>query len=94
MTDCAPSLCPRVDAARLRHQRVPRGVLLYHVATDATFETNETGLDILHTLDGSHTCREIAEHLAASYAQPVEAMLGDVSEFVLALARHGFLEST
>ncbi len=92
MIDAAASLCPRVDSSRFRHQRAPGSVLLYDVAADTTFETNEVGLEILQKFDGCHTCRQIAEHLAARYAQPAEVMQADVSEFLQALERQGFLE--
>lgn len=88
----AACLCPRVDPSRFRHQHGPGGLLLYDVATDTTFETNEVGLEILQKFDGHHTCRQIAEHLAARYALPAEVMQADVSEFLRALERQGFLE--
>jgi hypothetical protein len=90
--DAAAWLCPRVDSSRFRHQRAPGGVLLYDVAADTTLETNEVGLEILRKLDGQHTCRQIAEHLAARYSQPAEVMQADVSEFLQTLERQGFLE--
>ena len=92
MIDSAARRCPRVASSRFRHQRTPGGVLLYDVAGDTTFETNEVGLEILRKCDGQHTCRQIAEHLATRYAQPAEAVQADVSEFLAALERQGFLE--
>ena len=85
------SFRPRVDACRIRWQRLSECVLLYNIATDAMYETNETGLEILKLCDGRHTCREAAERIASLYARSLEAVLADVTEFVSALASHQFL---
>ena len=67
-------------------------MLLYDVVADATFETNETGLEILQQLDGSRTCQHIAGQLAGRYAQPADLVLPDVYGFVRELELQGFVE--
>jgi len=87
----AARLRPQVDPAGVRCRRAPHGVLLYHIATDAVYETNQTGWEILRQLDGRRTAREVAAALARRYAQPPGAMRAAVSRFIQALDRRGFV---
>jgi hypothetical protein len=86
-----PLICPRVDPSRFRWQRLSNSVWLYNTGTDIIYETNEAGLEIVGLFDGQHTCRQVAERIAALYSCSTEAILADVMEFAAALARHAFV---
>jgi len=92
VTEVRPGTCARVDPLRLRWQPLRRGVLLYNVANDETFETNKVGLQIVQRLDGRHTCGQVAEYVRARYSLPALEALADVSQFLAELDRHGFVQ--
>jgi hypothetical protein len=74
---------------RFRMQRGARGLLIYDIMSDAIFEMNDAGCEIVRLLARRCSCQQIAAHLASRYHTSLDAMLADVKEFLCILEQHG-----
>jgi hypothetical protein len=68
--------------SRFRWQRTARGMLIYDTLSDAMFKANDTALEILQLFAAGGSCQRIAENLVVDYGLSMDAILGDVQEFL------------
>ena|SRR5258708_30866452 len=82
---------PRLAAkARLQIDKVSgEPVLLY---PEGLLLSNATGVAILELCDGQHTFLEIIVELAIRYNASLEALRGDVSEYLIRLHEYALIE--
>ena len=84
----APKLARHV---RLKHDAAHQRWML--LAPEKILTPSETALEVLQLCDGARTVQAMAEHLAASYDAPPDAILADILAVLQDLADQGHLTS-
>lgn len=73
-------------------RRTKRGYLLYNIETGCVQAFDEFSMSILNTCDSSRTFEKILEELSNEYEANVSEIRRDVENFLLQMAREGFVE--
>lgn len=78
----------------VRSLAVDGGLTLFHPDTGAAYELNPTGASVWALLDGRRSTASLVAELAADYATPPEALVGDVEALLADVVGAGLAETT